>query len=159
MGNIMSPQVAFYQLQCAKTLAIRLPVQSKSADTIARFLQKHPAVDTVRYPGLEDFPQRELALRQHNNNLHGSMLWFEVKGGTDAGVRLMNNIGKPWSLCENLGTVESIITCPAVFTHAQVPREARYAIGVTDGFIRVSVGIEDTNELIDALKTSLDMLL
>lgn len=82
-------------------------------------------VDTVRYPGLASFPQKELADAQHSDALHGSMLWFEVKGGSEAGRRLMNSVQRPWSLCENLGATESIITCPAVMTHANMLKEDR----------------------------------
>jgi len=102
--------------------------------------------------------KKELAKKQHINGLHGGMLWFEVKGGTKAGIQLMDSIQRPWSLCENLGSCESIITCPAVFTHANMLREDRLRVGITDGFIRVSVGIEDVDDLIRSLKKSLDQL-
>eukprot|EP00924_Labyrinthula_sp_SR-Ha-C_P001119 maker-scaffold_7-snap-gene-14.3-mRNA-1 protein AED:0.10 eAED:0.10 QI:89/1/1/1/0.83/0.71/7/332/400 len=156
-GNIMSPMVAFYQLQTMKTLELRIRRQSETALAVAKFLETHPAVDIVRYPGLESFPQRELALKQHK--LHGSMLWFEVKGGTEQGRKLMDTINRPWSLCENLGATESIITCPAVMTHANYLKEDRLKIGITDGFVRVSCGIEDSEDLIRALKKALDNLL
>lgn len=82
-------------------------------------------VDIVRYPGLASFPQKALADAQHSNGIHGSMLWFEVKGGTEAGRKLMNTVQRPWSLCENLGATESILTCPAVMTHANMLKEDR----------------------------------
>lgn len=82
-------------------------------------------VDIVRYPGLASFPQKALADAQHGNGIHGSMLWFEVKGGTEAGRKLMNSVQRPWSLCENLGATESILTCPAVMTHANMLKEDR----------------------------------
>jgi cystathionine beta-lyase/cystathionine gamma-synthase len=77
-------------------------------------------VETVRYPGLASFPQKALADRQHAGGVHGGMLWFEVRGGTAAGRKLMDSVQRPWSLCENLGATESIITCPAVMTHANM---------------------------------------
>ena len=120
-------------------------------------MEKHPAVDIVRYPGLPSLPQKELADRQHA--LHGSMLWFEVKGGTTNGRKLMDSINRPWSLCENLGATESIITCPAVMTHANMLKEDRLKVGITDGFVRVSCGIEDKDDLIKSLKKALDALL
>ena len=84
---------------------------------VALFLQQHPAVDVVSYPGLDSHPQKKLADRQHLNGVHGTMLWHEVKGGTESGSSMMNSIKRPWSLCENLGAVESIrCTCPAVMT-------------------------------------------
>mmetsp|Transcript_22193 Transcript_22193/g.39346 ORF Transcript_22193/g.39346 Transcript_22193/m.39346 type:complete len:406 (-) Transcript_22193:264-1481(-) len=157
-GNTMCPQVAFTILQTLKTMEIRILRQSASAHKIATFLESHPAVDVVRYPGLASFPQRELADKMHRNGVHGSMLWFEVKGGVDAGRAVMNTVQRPWSLCENLGSCESILTCPAVMTHANVAKEERESVGITDGFIRVSVGLEDPEDLIHALGKALDAL-
>ncbi|CAN0091587.1 unnamed protein product [Phaeothamnion confervicola] len=157
-GNIISPQNAFYILQNIKTMALRFRQQCATAQAVANFLQTHPKVETVRYPGLGSFPQKELADRQHAGGLHGSMLWFEVAGGTEAGRKLMNTVQRPWSLCENLGAVESILTCPAVMTHANMLQEDRLKVGITDGFVRVSCGIEDADDLIAALKTALDTL-
>lgn len=157
-GNIMAPQTAFYVLQTAKTLALRIKKQCENAQAIAEFLEGHPKVDIVHYPGLESFPQRELALRQHAPGLHGGMLWFEVKGGTESGRKLMNSIQRPWSLCENLGAIESICTCPSVMTHANMLTEDRLKVGITDGFVRLSCGIEDPDDLIASLKQSLDAL-
>lgn len=158
LGNAMSPQVAFLQLQTVKTMSMRVTKQSQNAQQIAEFLETHPAVERVVYPGLKSHPQKELADRQHRNNLHGGMLWFEVKGGTEAGRRLMDTVPRPWSLCENLGAAESIITCPSVMTHANMTSEDRMKVGITDGFVRVSCGIEDGNDLVAALKIALDAL-
>lgn len=157
-GSSMSPQVAFYQLQTSKTLPLRIRQQSNNAQAIAEFLETHPKVDTVRYPGLKSHPQKALADKQHRGGLHGGMLWFEVKGGTEAGRKLMDTVEKPWCLCENLGASESIITCPAVMTHANMLAEDRAKVGITDGFIRVSCGLEDAQDLIAALKKALDNL-
>jgi len=142
-GNIMSPQVAFQQLQTMKTMKLRVTQQSKTAQAVAEMLEAHPAVDTVRYPGLQSFPQKALADKQHLNGLHGGMMWFEVKGGVANGVQLMDTVRRPWTLAENLGATESIITCPAVMTHANMLKEDRLKVGITDGFVRVSCGIED----------------
>jgi cystathionine beta-lyase/cystathionine gamma-synthase len=157
-GNIMSPWVAFLQLTASKTMGLRIERQSRNAQAVAEFLEKHDKVDKVCYPGLKSHPQHELAVRQHLNGLHGGMLWFEVKGGTEAGRKLMDTVARPWSLCENLGATESIITCPSVMTHANMEREDRLKVGITDGFVRVSCGIEDVADLIRALKTALDAL-
>uniref|UniRef100_A0A0G4GE71 plant cystathionine gamma-synthase n=1 Tax=Chromera velia CCMP2878 TaxID=1169474 RepID=A0A0G4GE71_9ALVE len=156
LGNIMAPQNAFYTLATVKTLPLRVKQQSETALKVAEMLEKHPKVDKVAYPGLASFPQRELALKQHLKGVHGGMLWFEVKGGTAAGRKLMDTIPRPWSLCENLGATESIITCPAVFTHANMTSEDRLKVGITDGFIRVSVGVESAEDLIASLKYALD---
>ena len=158
-GSIMSPFTAFIQLQTCKTMPIRVRHQSNTALKIARFLEKHPKVSKVIYPGLESFPQKALADKIHRNNLHGSMLWFDLKeGGSVAGTKLMDTIQRPWSLCENLGATESIITACAVMTHANMLKEDRERLGITDGFIRVSCGVEDADDLIAALKASLDIL-
>lgn len=158
-GNIMSPQVAFYQLQTCKTMGIRIRQQSASAQKIAEFLEAHPMVEAVRYPGLASFGQKALADKLHRNGLHGGMMNFEVKGGTESGRKMMNSINRPWSLCENLGATESIITCPSVMTHANMLKEDRLKVGITDGLVRVSVGIEDVDDLITSLKKSLDALM
>lgn len=158
-GNMMAPFTAFLQLQTAKTMVLRVRKQSENAQLIAEFLETHAAVDVVRYPGLPSFPQKALADKQHRDGTHGGMLWFEVKGGVANGRKLMDSINRPWSLCENLGAVESIITCPAVMTHANMRSEDRLKVGISDGFVRVSCGIEDVADLIASLKKSLDALL
>jgi len=157
-GNIMAPHTAFLTLQSSKTMAIRCEKQAANAQKIAEFLEKHPKVETVQYPGLASFPQKALADKQHANGFHGGMLWCEIKGGIAAGRKLMDSVQRPWSLCENLGAVESIITCPSVMTHANMLKEDRLKVGITDGFIRVSCGIEDPNDLIAALANALDKL-
>jgi len=163
LGSNMSPFVAYLQLQTVKTLSLRITKQSANAQAIAEFLFSHPAVDKVCYPGLEQGfwaceDQKRIAKLQHRNGKHGSMAWFEVKGGSAAGKKLMDTIQRPWALCENLGAVESIITCPSVMTHANMLKEDREKVGITDGFIRVSTGIEEAEDLIAALKAALDNL-
>eukprot|EP00932_Pfiesteria_piscicida_P007511 SRR837773.17630.p5 GENE.SRR837773.17630~~SRR837773.17630.p5 ORF type:complete len:197 (+),score=108.62 SRR837773.17630:608-1198(+) len=155
-GNIMHPFPAFLILQTSKTMALRVRQQSATAMAIARFLESHPKVTKVMYPGLESFPQKALADKYHRNGLHGGMLWFDIVGGSAAGTKLMDSIQRPWSLCENLGATESIITACAVMTHANMLVEDRLKVGITDGFIRVSCGIEDTDDLIKALSIALD---
>merc|ERR1712176_1373156 len=155
----MAPQIAFTQLQTMKTMELRVKKQSENAMKVAEFLENNPMVKEVAYPGLKSFPQKELADRQHLNGLHGGMLWFEVKGGSANGRKLMDSINRPWSLCENLGAVESIITCPSVMTHANMLKEDREKVGISDGFVRVSCGIEDAKDLIASLEKSLDALL
>jgi len=155
-GNIINPFAAFIISQTSKTMPLRVKKQSESAQLLAEFLESHPKVTKVMYPGLKSFPQKELADRYHKNGLHGGMLWFDIVGGSPAGTNLMNNITRPWSLCENLGATESIITACAVMTHANMLKEDREKVGITDGFIRVSVGIEDPEDLIKSLKLALD---
>jgi len=154
-GSIMSPQVAWLTLQGCKTLSVRMDTQSASAMAIAEFLEAHPKVEQVMYPGLESFPQHELATRQASG--YGAMLWFEVKGGLTAGKKLMDNI-EVWSLAENLGSVESLITHPVTMTHAAVEAAERQRVGIIDGLVRLSVGLEDTDDLVNALGAALDQV-
>ncbi|KAL8425762.1 hypothetical protein Efla_006410 [Eimeria flavescens] len=157
-GSIMEPQTAFYTLNSSMTLPMRFRRQCETAQAVAEFLEKHPKVQRVLYPGLDSHPQRDLAKKYHRDGLHGGVLGFDVKGGIEAGVKLMNSIGYPFSLCENLGSAQSLITCPAVFTHAQMTKEQRLEIGVTDGYIRVSIGLESPEDLIKALEKALEDL-
>ena len=128
-------------LQTSKTMPLRVRQQSQNALAIAKFLESHPKVTKVVYPGLESHPQKALADKYHRDNLHGGMLWFDVAGGDTAAIKLMNSIQRPWSLCENLGATESIITACAVMTHANMIPEDRRKVDVSDGFIRISCGI------------------
>ena len=152
-GTIMSPQVAWLTLQGCKTLSVRMDSQSANAMAIARFLESHPKVESVCYPGLESFPQHALARSQASG--FGAMLWFDVKGGLKAGKRFMDSV-KLWSLAENLGSTESLVTHPVTMTHADVDESERKRVGITDGLVRLSVGLEDADDLIDALKTALE---
>jgi cystathionine beta-lyase/cystathionine gamma-synthase len=151
-GIIMSPQVAWITLQGCKTLSIRMERQSANAQAIAEYLEAHPKVAQVAYPGLPSFSQYELACRQATG--FGAMMWFEVKGGVTAGKRLMDNV-ELWTLAENLGSVESLITHPVTMTHADVEPEERARVGIIDGLVRLSVGLEDAEDLIAALDTAL----
>lgn len=157
-GNIMSPMTAYLMLQSMKTMGLRVRQQSGSAMKICTFLESHPKVERVVYPGLDSHPQKELADRQHRDGLHGGMAMFDVVGGDKAAIKLMDTIKRPWTLCENLGATESIITACAVMTHANMLREDRMKVGITDGFIRISVGIEDPDDLIRSLDEALNGL-
>jgi cystathionine beta-lyase/cystathionine gamma-synthase len=151
-GTIMSPQVAFLTLQGVKTLSVRIDRQSANAMQIAEFLSKHPKVQTVCYPGLKSFAQYDLAKQQASG--FGAMIWFDVKGGLKAGKQLMDTI-ELWSLAENLGSLESLITHPVTMTHADVEPAERKRVGITDGLVRLSVGLEDAEDLIAALDKAL----
>ena len=152
-GTIMSPQVAWLTLQGVKTLSERMDRQSDNAMQVARFLEAHPRVSVVQYPGLESFPQHDLAKRQASG--FGAMVWFEVEGGLEAGKRLMDGLAL-WTLAENLGSVESLVTHPVTMTHADVGEEERARVGITDGLIRLSVGLEDVEDLIEDLAQGLE---
>ena len=154
-GSIMSPQVAWLTLQGCKTMSIRLEAQSANAMAIAEYLENHSKVDQVMYPGLKSFPQYELANSQATG--FGAMLWFDLKGGVAAGKKLMDNINV-FSLAENLGSVESLITHPVTMTHAAVDEAERIRVGILDGLVRVSVGLEDVEDLIGALDEALEKI-
>ncbi len=151
-GLVMSPMVAWLTLQGTKTLSERMERQSATAMEIAGFLQGHEKVDYVNYPGLESHPQHDLSKTQASG--FGAIVGFEVHGGVEAGKSLMRGI-ELWALAENLGSVESLITHPVTMTHAAVPREERIAAGITDGLVRLSVGLEDAEDLISALDAAL----
>lgn len=154
-GNIQAPFNAFLTTQGLKTLPLRLKEQSRNAQTIAQWLQDHPQIQTVYYPGLADFPQRELAQRQHIGGFHGGVISFEIKGGTPAGIALLNS-ARLCRLVEHVGSVETLITHPASMTHGDVPREQRLRVGLTDGLIRLSVGLEDPADIIADLSQAID---
>lgn len=151
-GLVMSPMVAWLTLQGTKTLSARMDAQSANAMSVAEFLQTHDKVDYVNYPGLPSHPQHDLSSSQATG--YGAMVCFEVAGGVEAGKTLMDNI-ELWSLAENLGSVESLITHPVTMTHGAVPRDERIAAGITDGLVRLSVGMEDAEDLIAALDQAL----
>ena len=154
-GVIMSPLVAWLTLQGCKTLSVRMDRQAANAQAIAEYLSSHPKVNQVSYPGLPDFPQHELAKRQASG--FGAMLWFEVAGGVAAGKRLMDSL-ELCALAENLGSVETLITHPATMTHADVDEAERKRVGITDGLVRLSVGLEDVEDLIADLSAALDRI-
>jgi cystathionine beta-lyase/cystathionine gamma-synthase len=152
-GLVMSPMVAWLTLQGVKTLSERMDRQSSNALAIAEWLRGHPKIDYVNYPGLPDHPQYELSKRQASG--FGAMVCFELHGGIETGKKLMDAV-QLWSLAENLGAVESLITHPVTMTHAAVPRAERIAAGITDGLVRLSVGLEDVEDLIADLDSALE---
>jgi cystathionine beta-lyase/cystathionine gamma-synthase len=152
-GLVMSPMVAWLTLQGVKTLSERMDRQAASALEIANWLEGHSKVDYVNYPGLPSHPQFDLS--SHQASGYGAMVCFEVHGGAETGKKLMDAV-ELWSLAENLGSVESLITHPVTMTHAAVPAEERVKAGITDGLVRLSVGLEDVEDLIADLDSALD---
>ena len=151
-GTIQAPFDAWLTLQGVKTLPLRIRQHCENAETVAKFLGSHPLVSSVSYPGLESFPQFELAKKQQTAG--GALIAFEVVGGIEAGKKLMNSV-KLCSLAENLGSAETLITHPVSMTHGDVPKEQRIAAGITDGLIRLSVGLENPIDLIADLENAL----
>jgi cystathionine beta-lyase/cystathionine gamma-synthase len=154
LGSIQSPHEAWLTARGIKTLPLRMQQHSRAAQVVAEWLEQHPDVSRVHYPGLASFPQRELAERQHG--LHGGMLSFELKQGAEAGIALMNAV-RLCVLAENLGAAETLITHPVSMTHGDVPRAMRERIGITDGLVRLSVGLEDPRDIIADLSQALDV--
>jgi len=152
LGAIQSPFNAWLTLQGVKTLPLRMERHAANALRVARFLEGHPRVVRLLYPGLPSFPQHELARKQQGSG--GAILAFEVEGGVEAGIRAMNRV-RLCALAENLGAAETIITHPASMTHAAVPAEQRLATGITDGLIRLSVGLEEPDDIIEDLRQAL----
>jgi cystathionine beta-lyase/cystathionine gamma-synthase len=151
-GAILSPFDSWLVLRGTKTLALRMAQHNVNGLALARYLETHPAVGRVLYPGLESHPQHELATRQMRG--FGGMLSFDV--GTFERARRVCNRVRLIALAESLGGVESLICHPATMTHASVPPDRRAAIGLTDSLVRISAGVEDPQDLIDDLKQALE---
>jgi len=151
VGAILSPFDSFLVLRGTKTLAVRMEAHDKNGRVVANFLAEHPAVKTVYYPGLVSHPQHELAKRQQRG--FGGMVAFET-GSLDNAKKVLEGV-KLCTLGESLGGVESLISHPATMTHASVPMETRDKLGITDGLVRVSVGIEDVEDIIEDLDQAL----
>lgn len=154
IGNIQAPMNAWLTMQGIKTLNLRIKQHSRNAQQVAEFLEAHPLVSKVYYPGLASFAQKELAATQHIGGYHGGMLAFEVVGGYEHALHVMNTVVL-CTLAESLGATETIITHPASMTHVMMAAEQRAQIGVTDGLIRFSVGLEDPEDIIADLEQAL----
>ncbi|MDX1382888.1 MAG: PLP-dependent aspartate aminotransferase family protein [Thermoanaerobaculia bacterium] len=154
VGAIPSPFDCWLLMEGLKTLSLRMARHSENATRVAELLAGHPKVARVAYPGLADDPGHEVAKRQMRNGFSG-MVSFELVGGAEAGIQLMNAV-ELCALAESLGAVETMITHPASMTHADVPAEERLARGLTDGLVRISVGIEDGDDILADLEQALD---
>lgn len=153
VGGVPGPHDAWLTMRGAKTLAIRMREHAKNAQAVAEFLEAHAEVDRVYYPGLPSHPQHELAQRQMTG--FGGMVSFTLKGPEQRAIDFANRMHY-FSLAESLGGVESLICHPARMTHGSIPKEEREKRGVTDGLLRLSVGIEDIDDLLDDLKQALE---
>jgi len=151
VGAILSPFDSFLVLRGTKTLAVRMEAHDKNGRAVANFLTEHPGVQKVYYPGLVSHPQHELAKRQQTG--FGGMVAFET-GSLDNARKVLEGV-KICTLGESLGGVETLISHPATMTHASVPAEKRESLGITDGLVRISVGIEDLEDIIEDLDQAL----
>lgn len=149
IGASMSPFDAWLLLLGLKTLGVRMEKHESNAMVIAKWLEENPKVERVYYPGLESHPQHELAKKQASG--FGAMIAFELKGGMEAGITLMNSV-EMIHLAVSLGNVDSLIQHPASMTHSPYSREERLAAGITDGLVRLSVGIEEPEDILADLE-------
>ena len=149
VGAVPSPMDSFLVLRGLKTLHVRMARHAENALALARFLEAHPQVERVGYPGLPSHPQHALARRQMSGA--GGMLNFVIRGGLPAARAFLEAV-KVFACAESLGGVESLIEHPAIMTHASVPQAVREALGIADGFLRVSAGIEAVEDLVEDLE-------
>lgn len=153
IGAVPSPFDCWLTLLGVKTLHLRMARHAENGQVVAEFLENHPKIAKVTYPGLPSHPQYSVAKKQMSG--YSGMISFELKGGIATGKNLMNNV-KLCLLAESLGAVETMITHPATMTHVDVPKDERYARGLTDGLVRISVGIEDVEDIIGDLTQALE---
>lgn len=151
-GGVIDPFNSFLVHRGVKTLSLRMQKHCENAQVIAEYLEKHPLIKWVKFPGLPSHPQHEIAKKQQTG--FGGVISFELKGGYEAGERMMNAV----TLCKlavSLGGVESLVQHPASMTHASMGKEARMEAGITDGLVRLSVGIENVGDIIECLEGAL----
>ena len=152
VGSIMNPFDSFLLLRSLKTLPVRMERHCSSAQTIASYLESHDSIEKVIYPGLTSHPQHEIAKKQMNG--FGGMISVVLKGGLTSATRFLERTNL-FSLAESLGGVESLIEHPAIMTHASIPAEIREEIGISDGLVRLSVGIESIEDLLEDIDNAL----
>lgn len=153
IGPSQSPFDSWLVIRGIKTLALRMKAHQENAMKVAKFLETHPKVEKVIYPGLSSHPQHELAKSQMSG--FGGMITFFVKGGLEESRRFLENV-ELFALAESLGGVESLVDHPAIMTHASIPKEVREGLGIFDNLIRLSVGVEDGDDLINDLITAFE---
>ncbi len=151
-GGILGPQDAWLLMRGIKTLGVRMEEHEKNTKSVTDFLLRHPTVEKVYYPGLETHPGHEIAKQQSRG--FGGMVSFDV-GSAEKADKLLTKV-KFFTLAESLGAVESLISLPAKMTHASIPEERRKKLGITDGLVRISVGLEDVEDLVEDLTQGLE---
>jgi cystathionine gamma-lyase len=152
IGAVPGPMDCFLVLRGIKTLPVRMRQHAENAQRIAEFLEGHESIERVRFPGLESHPQYEIAQRQMSGP--GGVVTFYIEGGLEESRELLEEV-RIFSLAESLGGVESLIEHPAIMTHASMPEQKRLELGITDDMVRLSVGIEDADDLIEDLDRAL----
>ena len=152
LGGVIDPFNSFLVHRGLKTLSLRMQKHCENAQVIAEWLETYPLIQSISYPGLKSHPQYELGLKQHKG--HGGMITIELAGGLEAGKIMMNSV-KLFQLAVSLGGVESLVQHPASMTHFSMGKEARLAGGISEGLVRISVGIENVKDLIADLDSAL----
>ena len=155
IGAALSPFNAFLFLQGLETLPLRMERHSDNALTVARFLEEHPKVDWVSYPGLPCHPSHDLARKYHHRGLYGAIIGFGIRGGREAGRRFVEST-RLLSHLANIGDAKSLVIHPATTTHSQLGVEEQLATGVTDDFVRLSIGIESIDDIVADIAQALD---
>lgn len=150
-GGVLGPQDSWLLMRGIKTLGIRMEEHEKNTSRIVEYLSGHEGVSKIYYPGLESHPNHEIAKKQSRG--FGGMVSFDV-GSAEKAASVLNKV-KYFTLAESLGAVESLISVPALMTHASIPAERRAELGITDGLIRISVGLEDAEDLLEDLEQAL----
>jgi cystathionine gamma-lyase / homocysteine desulfhydrase len=151
-GGVLGPQDSWLLIRGIKTLGVRMEEHEANTKAVVEFLQGHPSVKKVYYPGIESHPNHEIAKKQTRG--FGGMVSFDV-GSEEKAAELLSKV-KYFTLAESLGAVESLISVPSKMTHASIPKERREELGITDGLVRISVGLEDAEDLVDDLKQALE---
>jgi len=154
-GAIAGPFDSYLALRGLKTIALRMKTHNENGMRIAQWLTAHPMIETVLYPGLNSHPQAELAAKQMSG--FGGMISVVVKGGLKKASQFMQNL-QLFALAESLGGVESLVNHPAIMTHASIPKETRKKLGISDSLVRLSVGVEDVEDLIEDIRLALENL-
>lgn len=155
MGCNMDPHQAYLVIRGLKTLGIRIDRAQENAMKVAEFLENHPKIEWIKYPGLKSFAQKDLVRKQMRGP--GTMISFGVKGGLDAGRTLMNNV-EMLILAVSLGGIESLIQHPASMTHSKMSKDSREKAGIGEGLVRLSIGIENVDDIIRDLSRALDKI-
>ncbi len=155
LGPSLSPFNSFLFLQGVETLPLRMERHSQNALAVAQFLEKHPQVSWVNYPGLETHSSYQLAKKYHRGNMYGAILGFGIKGGLEAGRKFINNLNL-FSLLANVGDAKSLVIHPASTTHSQLTAQEQIATGVTPDFVRLSIGLETIDDLLEDLDQALN---
>jgi cystathionine gamma-lyase len=157
IGAVPSPFDCWLALRGMKTLALRMRAHNQNALKVAQFLESHSKIAQVKYPGLPSHPQHQIALKQHIQG-HGGMIAFQLKSNNLQDSITLTQSTQIFTLAESLGGIESLIEVPAIMTHASVPAEQLNLLGISNGFIRISCGIEDVQDLIDDLSQALNSI-